>query len=390
MLPGIQTLRSAVVISLALILGVSGGCSGQTEIAEQRLDGKRLSLTWSFETGGPIHQPPLRLGEVLVAVGAGKPLVALDIETGALRWKYDPPEGVWERAYAGDGHRVFVGVGGGQLVALDVQTGQVRWTRELAIDVQVPPLVDGEVLYVPTTFVGPGLDSDPGGRARLFALSTVDGRELWSFETGNYILQTPFLHEDVVYVAGVYHDSTHAVDEGGHTRLYALSAADGAVRWTYESEDGFPKSLYATDTVVMFIGYQDFVSGVDAVSGELRWRKDTGNWVPALAGLDNTIYFGSADTLVHALNVDTGGTVWQHNIREGIFNYVLGAPVRVLDDLYFLTQQGDLVALEARDGELLWEIDTRIEARVGLTVSGGWLFVGDAHGRVYAFTHWPG
>ena len=393
MLSGNRTIALAGWIGLAFSLALSAGCAGYDELVEQRLDGESLALAWTYDTTGPINRPPVRVGDVLVAVGTGRPLVALDVETGALRWKYDPPEGAWDRAYAADGQSVYVGVGGGRLAALDARNGQMRWTRELGINVQVPPLVDGDVLYVPTTFVGPGLEGDPRGRAKVFALATADGHELWSFETDNYILQTPFRRGDSLYVAGVYYDPSDDVDEGGHEgghfRLYALSAADGALRWTYESEDGFPKSVYATDTVVTFIGYQDFVSGVDAATGQLRWRKDTGNWVPALSAVDSTIYFGSADTQVHALDVNQGETVWQHNIREGSFNYVLGAPVRVSDELYFLTQRGDIVALNALDGSLMWQMITAIESRVGLTVSGGWLFVGDARGRVYAYTRQP-
>jgi outer membrane protein assembly factor BamB len=92
---------------------------------------------------------------------------------------------------------------GGQLVVLDAETGKVQWQEELGIDVQVPPHVAGDVLYVPTTFVVSGLDSDPEGKATLFAFNAADGSELWQFESDNYILQTPFLQGETVYVAGV-------------------------------------------------------------------------------------------------------------------------------------------------------------------------------------------
>ena len=70
---------------------------------------------------------------------------------------------------------------------------------------------------------------------------------------------------------------------------------------------------------------------MDAATGKMRWRLDTGNWVPTLSGAGNVIYYGSANTVVHAINADTGEVVWQFNIPEGTFNYVLGAPVRVAE-----------------------------------------------------------
>ncbi|MEK7784356.1 MAG: PQQ-binding-like beta-propeller repeat protein, partial [Chloroflexota bacterium] len=260
--------------------------------------------------------------------------------------------------------------------------------KDLAIDVQYPPLVDDGVLYVPTTFVGPGLEGDASGRAKLFALAADDGRELWSFETGNYILQTPFRDGDTLYVGGSF-QASEDVEEGGHTRLYALAADTGMVRWTYESTDGFVKRLYATNTVVAFVAYQDFVTGLDAATGELRWRVEAGNWVPSLSGVGDVIYFGSDNTVLEAHDMNDGRLLWAHNISEGVFNYVLGAPVRVQDDLYFITQRGDIVALNAGDGTLRWKVSTGITSRGGLTVAGGWLFVGGADGRVRAFTGTP-
>ena len=75
---------------------------------------------------------------------------------------------------------------------------------------------------VPTTFVGPRLKADPHGQAKLFALDVTDGHELWSFETDNYILQTPFYHDGILYVGGSYFDPTLEIDEGGPVHVALL------------------------------------------------------------------------------------------------------------------------------------------------------------------------
>jgi len=138
---------------------------------------------------------------------------------------------------------------------------------------------------------------------------------------------------------------------------------------------------------VTYIAYQDFSVGIDAGNGEMRWRLDTGNWVPTLSGAGNTIYYGSANTIVHAVNADSGMFEWQFNIPEGTFNYVLGAPVHVEEDLVFLTQLGELMSVNAATGELRWRFSTGIVgARTGPSISGGWLFIGDADGFVHGYT----
>lgn len=382
-------------IALLSLIILVAGCAHQAPSPlektvnniEQQLDGENLALAWKYEVDGPINDTPIRIGDVVIASPVGGPLVALDATSGQLRWQFEPPGKLWERSYISDGQRIFVGIEGGKLVALNVEDGQLEWQNDFAINVQIAPFVIDSVLYIPTTFVGPGLKADPNGHAKLFAVSSIDGEVLWSFESENYILQTPFRHNDMLYVGGSYYDPTLEVDEGGPMRMYGLSAHDGSIQWVYESEDGFVKAIYATDDTVSYIAYQDFVSGLDAHEGDLLWRKDTGNWVPSLSGAGDQIYFGAANTVVYALDTNTGEPIWQHNIGGGTFNYLLGEPIQVADDLYFLTQRGDIVALDANDGTLKWQFATGVAAsRDGLSVSGGWLFLGDGEGNIYAYS----
>jgi outer membrane protein assembly factor BamB len=325
------------------------------------------------------------VGDLVFTIPEKGPLLALNLENGHVVWEYDPPQRIWERAYTSNGELIFVGIEGGRLVALDVRSGEIRWEVELGINIQVPPVVTDSALYAATTFVGPGLDGDPNGRAILFSLNPEDGELLWEFVSESYILQTPFRYGEAVYAGGSHSDPTVDVDEGGPMRVYALDAENGALKWAYTAEDGFIKAIYASQNSVAYIAYQDFVNGLAAETGELIWRRDTGNWVPSLSGAGEVLYYGSANTVVHALAMDTGETQWEYNIPGASFNYLLGAPQRVLDDLYFLTQRGDIVALNAIDGTELWVMPTGITARVGLAASGPWLFIGDQDGVIYAY-----
>ena len=341
-------------------------------------------LAWTYPTAGKLDHPPLPVGDVVIVAPSDGPLTAVDIESGKVRWQHSQVAGVWSRAYATDGEQVFIGLKGGDVAALDAATGEEHWRRHLAIESQVPAWVEDGMLYVPTTFVGPELRPDVGGKAKLFALDARDGSIVWTFETDNYILQTPVGGSEGIYVGGNYADP-RPVDEGGHTRLYALNGDGGSVRWTYESEDGFPKRVYVTNDTLVFIGYQDYLSGIDTLTGELRWRRDTGNWVPTFLGVDDTVFYGAANTTVQAIAAASGDVRWEHNLAGGTFNYVLGAPQLAGAVLYLLTQRGDLVALSSADGTLLWQLPTGIQARTGISVRDGWLFASGAEGTVYAF-----
>lgn len=377
-------LKSALLLVLLLVLA---GCQvGGSAAGERALNGAALREAWTQSVGAPINHPPLPVGEILIVAAVESPLVGLDIETGKPRWQYDPGVRIWDRAFASDGERVFIGIADGGFIALDASTGKVLWETQLGINAQVPPLVAGGVVYVSTTFAGPGMVGDPTGKAKLFALAAEDGRVLWEFESGNYILQSPFKQGEAIYVAGSF-DDPRDIDEGGHMRIYALNAADASVRWVYESDDGFTKQVYATDRVVTYIAYQDFTVGVDAATGKPLWRLDTGNWVPTFMGRGNFVYYGSANTAVHAVDLEKGELAWKYNIPIGTFNYLLGAPVIVADELVFLTQHGEIILLDAATGEFRWQFSTGIvAARTGVSVSNGWIFLGDAEGVVHGYS----
>ena len=375
-----------MLIASMLSIFFMTGCATSGLDSEILLDGENLVEQWRFDSGGAINQTPLRVGDVVVFVPHNGTLTALDATTGELRWTLESELDVWERAYTTDGKYIFVALEDGRLLALDARSGKTRWDVDLGINVQVRPLVVGNPLYVPTTFVGPKLTSNPEGKAKLFVLNTADGSEIWSFETDNYILQTPTLFGEVVYAGGSYYAPEIEVDEGGPMRIYALDAENAAELWTYESMDGFIKRMYATESSLAYIAYEDYAIGVDVQTGEMSWRRDTGNWVPSMLGVGDTVYFGSANTAIYAFDTTTGDINWQHNIPEGTFNYVMGSPVRVQDDLYVLTQHGDIFALNALDGTPLWHLPTGVTPRDGLAVSDGWLYFGDIDGIVYAYT----
>ena len=375
--------QKITVFACALVLSFTA-CTSQPAPSLRELP---PALVWQYDSGGAIDHPPLRIGNTLVFVPKDGPLTALDAQTGELRWQFNPPEGVWHRAYAIADEQVFIAMVGGDVAALDAQNGDLLWETELGINAQVPLHVQGQTVFVATTFVGPGLQANPQGQAKLFALDTHSGAIRWEFESENYILQTPYSTGEIVYTGGSYVNPAVDVDEGGPMRLYALSAADGRPLWEYVSEDGFVKAVYATDEVVTYIAYQDFLSGVDAQTGTLAWRGDTGNWVPSLAGSGNIVYYGSANTVVHAWQMDSGESLWTYNIGGESFNYLLGAPVIVDESIYFITQRGAMIALNAADGRELWQLSTDLNApRVGLTVAAGWIYAGDADGVIYAYS----
>ncbi len=334
---------------------------------------RTLTPIWSFETGGDVNDSPRvdKQHVYLAAEGAG--VFALNPDNGDEQWHYAPDEGVWGRSLALAGDALLVGVSGQQLVSLDTSTGQERWRTTLAGEVQRPPLVAGDTLYVGTTFVGPAMDSNPEEQAWVYALDVASGEEVWSFETGNYLMVTPTLDGATLYAGGSYYDPSRDVEEGGPMRIYALDAADGSEQWAVEGEAGLIKRLLTNDGLLHYLAYRDRFFTLDASTGEDVWSYHTENWTPDFLLADGVIYFGVGNGFMHAVDARTGEQIWK--TRLDIFRRPLEAPTLVDGVLYLHVAQQQIFALDSESGEVLWVAEHAFASREGLVMADGQMYL---------------
>lgn len=367
-----------------------------------------VAPAWRAQLGGVVNWAPALLttpngNQLLVVSSDADEVVALDPASGAEVWRFTPAGRLWTDSVAVLGDAVFAASEGALVTLLDGATGQPRWQRSLqpaegdplpGLEARSRPILADGVIYVPTAGVGSrAAVVNAHLAAPLVALDMATGAELWRFVSDGYMLRAPAVDTagDVVYVGGNALPKTD-VDEGGVLRIYALNRSDGSLRWTHESEDGLIKSLWAGAGAVAYVAYRDFVVGLDGASGAETYRHNTGNWVqsftvfperPAPSGLPLLVY-GSANGFLNAIDPATGKFVWRYNI-EGTFNYPMGNAVLAGDRVTFISQQGDLYAVHAADGSLVWRHATGIESRDGIAVGDGRIYVGSVDGTIYAF-----
>jgi len=343
-----------------------------------------LKLGWNVQTKGVLNLAPLVVGKLVIVIPTGKAMTAYHTRTGKIAWTYGSGN-VWNRGFSSDGERIYVCLKGGRLAALNAKTGQEVWKRDLGINCQRAQHIEGDTLYVPTTYVGTGLANVPLHAAKLFVLNRFDGSTKWVFKSKAYLLQTPTTYGDTIYVGGSYLDPTFTEEESGSTRIYALDKNTHKVKWIKESSDGVPKKLHATKDGLIYCGYNDFVFSLDAKTGNQNWVHDTANWIPSLVVENDVVYYGSATTIVHALNIKNGRDIWRFNIPGQAFDYLLIKPVLVGDKFYFLSQRGHIYALNKNDGKQLWTYFTDMDARVGLSVGDGRIFIGASNGNLRSY-----
>ncbi|MGK5532741.1 outer membrane protein assembly factor BamB family protein [Streptomyces sp. URMC 129] len=116
-------------------------------------------------------------------------------------------------------------------------------------------------------------------------------------------------------------------------------------------------------------------------SGERRWAFATGDAVvssPAVA--DGTVYVGSLDGSLYALDAASGARRWAYSTAER----VLSSPLVADGVVYVGSLDGQLYALDAENGERLWEFGTDDAVLSSPALGGGYVYVGSGDGNLYA------
>lgn len=319
-----------------------------------------LEVAWTFHTGDVLdgtttkgksafQATPVLLGDTLYFCSPKSRVFAIDAETGAQRWVYDPGletkdlwqfacrgVAVWEDPSAREGQRcarrVFAGTLDARLVALDADEGRPCPTfgRDGQIDLRS------------------GLGDVAPGEYAVTSPPTVVG--------------------DVVAVGALVSDGRRADHPGGVVR--GFDARTGELRWAFDpvppgtpplepAPDGSPRfhrgtpnawAPFSADPARDLLFVPTGNAGPDYYGGERR-------------GLD---YYSSS---VVALRGSTGAVVWHfQTVHHDLWDYDVGSQPLSIDvekdgatipALVQATKMGHVFALHRETGAPIWPIEER-------------------------------
>jgi len=156
-------------------------------------------------------QPIIAAGRVYVGCKNGK-LFALDAKSGEVRWTFQAGGPICHTAGYAKG-RVMLAALDGCVYAVSAATGQQEWVFSNRSDARrrhgfsTAVLLAGDRLFA----------VDRGGR--LFALGLADGKEIWYYDAGAPVDQSPAYDDGKVFFASE------------DMRVHAVRAADGTPLW---------------------------------------------------------------------------------------------------------------------------------------------------------------
>jgi len=370
---------------------------------------------WKYAAADWIGASPMVGADGTIYVGSKDSYFYAINPSGTLKWKYNTGNAIASSAAIGKDGAVYVASWSGYLYAFNPADGTLKWKSSVGTWTNSSPAIgaDGAI------YIGSGDDN-------LYAF-TPDGTLQWKFATGGKIDSSPAIGADGTLYVGSWDYNLYAITTGpGQFVVTAQAGINGAispaapqqvpygarlffiampeVNYTVDtwSLDGTAAqtggsvflldNIIANHTVKVTFRYAGPIehgewwmfrhdpqhTGRSAVSGPatpvLQWKFGTTKDInsSAVFGADGTVYIGSEDATLYALNPVDGVVKWRYATGIGIFS----TPLLSADGtIYVGSADNSLYALNAADGALKWKFTTG-----NAIVSSP---VGDANGTIY-------
>jgi len=175
----------------------------------------------------------------------------------------------------------------------------------------------------------------------------------WRFATGNRVVSSPVWYEGVLYFGG---------DDGN---IYAVDAASGRQNWKHETGGPVPATPAVADGMVYVPSYDGKIYALDAKAGHLKWKFTTGG-----------------ERRFEAKGLD--GMQPKNQTIADPWDVFLSSPVVVNGSVYFGSGDGNVYALGAANGNLLWKFHTGDVVHASPAYAAGIIYVGSWDSYFYA------
>ncbi len=323
---------------------------------------------WSTATGDSVDSSPtVKDGSVYIGSDDNH-VYALDAYDGDEEWSFPVNASVKSSPTVAYG-KVFVGSRINRLWALS-DSGDLEWSKATDGYVDSSPAVRDCRVYV-------GSDDND-----MYAFDVENGDPLWSFTTHDEVTSSPTAVDNPRS-----HDSKdtrvsqrtlgHHSDSTGINQCNNMSTTGNTTNIStdpcaFDTEDRYydGENQVAEGKTVYIGSTNGCVYAVNASSGEIRWSHNTGSNIrySSATVVNGIVYIGNAgfqeENSFFAINASTGKEIWSEYIGD-----VMSSPTIVKDVVYIgsrgLENGPNVFAFEDSSGEELWSF----QAEMGISYS---------------------
>jgi outer membrane protein assembly factor BamB len=393
-----------------------------------------LEVAWTFDVpgagvAGTLATTPVVVDGVVWVTDLQSNVYGIDLADGreVLSIRHDSSTFGPNGAAVGDG-RVFVAPNSQSVAAFDAKSGVELWRNQItdenggAVNIQ-PLLVEDKVLVATSTL------SRAGSRGTLFALDAETGKAEWMFDTiespdlwgnpkinsggGSWYPPAVDVEARRVYwgtsnpypwpgVADFPNGSSRPGDNRWTNSTLALDLDTGRLEWgrQHRAHDLFDldTTLTALTTagpdgrqIVIASGKFGRVVGLDPATGDVLWNTPVGRHE------NDDLQSFSGEIVVYPGYV--GGVTTPLAVADGVvYAAVVNAPSELPapaidfrpDSPNFAVDNGQMVAVDASDGRVLWDVDVDGQAFGAATVVNDLVFGSTLTGELFALDRTTG
>ena len=152
------------------------------------------------------------------------------------------------------------------------------------------------------------------------------------------------------------------------------------LRWKFKTEDEVISSPAVADGTVFFGSEDTYLYAVDMKTGQEKWKFKTEDYIhssPAVAY--GTVFLGSADSYLYAVDMKTGQKKWRFKTETIIFSNPA-----VANGIVFFSGTFYLYAVDIKTGQEKWKFKTEDYIFSSPAVADGTVFFGSEDNNVYA------
>jgi outer membrane protein assembly factor BamB len=347
------------------------------------------SLKWAFKASGPITSSPVVTNGIVYFGSHDGKFYALDASSGQKKWSFTCGMAVQSSPTVVN-NIVYFGSRDGKLYALHASSGRKKWSFQAEGEILSSPAVDNGIVY----FIS---------QRKIYALYTFLGWKKWSFPIrGDTLPSSPTVANGVLYFdAG--HWAIRAVHAaagpklgsrdffkkeyfnkhseasssltvvnnilyfGGGRNFKALDATNGKYMWSFDTDVAVKSSPTVDNGIVYFGSDNGKFYALHAASGQQMWSFQTGEQSPA-----------------KKRSSDRYGAYSSRQDNTTLNRQILSSPAVVNGTVYFGSNDGNLYALDASSGQKKWSFQTGDMVQSSPAVDDGIVYFGSYDHNLYA------
>lgn len=318
-----------------------------------------LKQLWTYEAGDSIESSAAIVGST-VFVGSQKgELTALNLDNGAVFWKYAIDSPIGESSPAFSNGVVYIGDLGGWLHAVNASTGKKIWAFKAGNEIKSSPVVVGDRVLI-------------GSYDQYLYCVSTNGSLLWKFKTNGPVHSTPSIAGDLAFIAGC--------DEFFH----AIRLTDGKEQFSVSSDAYTGASPALLGASAYYGTFDNEVLMVDLTQHRVAWRYQHPQrhfpFYSSAAVTASRIVIGGRDKMVHGLT-PAGKGVWTFDTRARVES----SPAIAGDRVFIGSNDGRFYVLSLQDGAKLWEFNAGAPLSASPAIARGRIVIGAQDGRLYCF-----